>query len=53
MNEAFEIFEDAIRSLRDTYDDRPYFLERDIVYTVQLQQWKIVRERGLDLSIRA
>ena len=51
MNEASEIFEDAIRSLRDTYDDRPHFVERDIVYTVQLHLWKMVRERGLDWSI--
>jgi len=51
MNEESEIFEDAIRSLRDTYDDRPHFVERDIVYTVQLHLWKLVRERGLDWSI--
>src|SRR5262245_32078520 len=51
MNEAAQMFEDAIRLLRDTYDDRPYFVERDIVDTVQLHLWKLVRERGLDWSI--
>ncbi len=51
MNEASQIFEEAIRSLRDTYDDIPHFVERDIIYTVQLCLWKMVRQRGLDWSI--
>lgn len=51
MNEAAQLFEDAIGLLCETYDDRPYFVERDIVYTVQLLLWKLVRERGLDWSV--
>lgn len=42
------MFEGAIAWLRDTYDDRPYFVERDLVYTVQVRLWQQVRERGLD-----
>lgn len=51
MNEAAQMFEDAIRSFRDAYDDQPFFVERDIVYSVQLHLWKLVRERGLDWSV--
>ena len=43
MNEASEMFQDAIRSLCDTYDDRPYFVERTYRYTVQLHLWKMAR----------
>lgn len=51
MNESAAMFEDAIRWLRGTYDDRPYFLERDVVYSVQLHLWEQIRERGLDWSV--
>ncbi len=45
------MFENAIRWLRDTYDDQPYFVERDVVYTVQLHLWERIRERKLDWSV--
>ena len=51
MTEAAQMFEEAIRWLRDTYDERPYFIERDIVYTVQLNLWERIRESGLDWSV--
>jgi hypothetical protein len=40
MSEATQMFEDAIGWLRDAYDDRPFFVERDVVYTVQLRLWE-------------
>lgn len=51
MSDAAQMFEDAIRWLRETYDDRPFFVERDVVYTVQLQLWQRIREHGLDWSL--
>jgi hypothetical protein len=48
---AASMFEDAIRWLRDTYDDRPYFVERDIVYTVQVRIWAQIRSGRLDWSV--
>jgi hypothetical protein len=45
------MFEDAVRWLRDTYDDHPYFLERDVVYAVQVYLWEQIRVRGLDWSV--
>jgi hypothetical protein len=51
VSDAAQMFEDAIRWLRETYDDRPFFVERDVVYTVQLQLWQRIREHGLDWSL--
>src|SRR5712692_2062566 len=42
---AAAMFEEAIRWLRETYDERPYFLERDVVYAVQLRLWQVIREQ--------
>ena len=45
------MFQDVIAWLRDTYDDRTLFVERDLVYTVQVRLWREVRERGFDWSV--
>ena len=47
MSDAAQMFEDAIRWLRETYDDRPLFVERDVVYTVQLQRASTLRRRDV------
>jgi len=51
VSDAAQMFEDAIRWLRETYDGRPFFVERDIVYTVQLQLWRLIRQHRLDWSV--
>jgi hypothetical protein len=51
VSDAAQIFEDAIRWLRDAYDDRPFFLERDVVYTVQLRLWEQIRAHSLNWSV--
>jgi hypothetical protein len=47
VSDAAQMFEDAIRWLRETYDDRPLFVERDVVYTVQLQRASTRRRRDV------
>ena len=48
---AARLFETALAWLRDTYDERPYYQERDVVYAVQVQLWKMVHERGLRYEV--
>ena len=45
------MFERAIAWLRDTYDDRRYFVERDLVYAVQNRLWEQIHENRLDWSV--
>lgn len=48
---ASGMFEDTIRWLKDSYDDRTYFVERDLVYSVQMHLWQELRDRGLDWAV--
>lgn len=45
------MFEQTIAWLRDTYDERPFYVERDVVYAVQLRLWEMVRGHGLDWEV--
>jgi hypothetical protein len=49
--DAASLFEEAIASLRDAYDERPFYVERDIVCAVQVRLWEMVRERRLDCQV--
>jgi hypothetical protein len=51
MNEAARLFEETIAWLRETYDERPFYVERDLVYAVQVHMWEMVRERRLDWEV--
>jgi hypothetical protein len=49
--QACEIFEASMAWFTDTYDEQPFFLERDIVYTLQRHLWELLRDRNLDWSV--
>jgi hypothetical protein len=51
VTEAARVFEESIAWLGDTYDERPFFVERDVVYAVQVQVWSLIRERGLSWEV--
>lgn len=45
------LFEDAIAWLRDTYDERPFYVERDVVYAMQVRLWEMIRDREVDWEV--
>jgi hypothetical protein len=44
VSDATQMIEHAIRRLRETYDGRPFFVERDVDYSVQLLLWQRIRD---------
>ena len=49
--DAAALFENAMKRLRHDYAERPFFLERDIVWTVQVLLWDQVTENGLPYRV--
>ena len=45
------LFEEAIAWLRESYWSRPFFTERDIVWTVQLRLLEQIRTRSLPFTV--
>ena len=46
-----EIFKDAIETLREQYTEYRFFMERDVVWTVQLLMLKEIERRGLPYRV--
>jgi len=46
-----ELFEQTISWLRDNYNKYTFFVERDIVWTIQTQMWKSIREMHLPCRV--
>ena len=51
MHQAEEIVRQAFDWLRDTYDRYTFYVERDIVWTLQNRLTELVRQAELDLRI--
>ncbi len=51
MSDGPGLFEATLAWLRDSYDERPFYLELDIVYAVQVKLWELVREHSLDWQV--
>jgi hypothetical protein len=51
MSEAERIADRAIEWLRDHYDDHRFFVERDLVWTVQLCLRELLRESNSELRV--
>jgi hypothetical protein len=49
---AAQLFEEAIAWLRSSYWSRPFFVERDIVWTIQLWLLDQIRVKSLPLTVR-
>ena len=51
MNEAEELADRAIDWLRDHYDEHRFFVERDLVWTLQLRLRDLLRQANSDLRV--
>jgi hypothetical protein len=51
MHDARALFDDAIGWLREHYDDFEFWVERDLVWTIQSRLRKIIRERGRPYAV--
>lgn len=51
MNNATELFEGAMSWLKDNYNNFMFFMERDIVWTVQIHISQLIKEQRLPYQV--